>query len=220
MRDQASGVSYPGESAAYRVARDELLAEEVALRNQIERVAALRRALPKGAVARNYSFAGRDGPVTLAQLFEPGKATLLVYSYMFAPGDESPCPMCTSFLDTLDASAAHVGQRASLAVVAEAPVERLGAVANDRGWRNLRLVSAGGTSYQRDYLAADEQGGQRPMMNVFIADGGEVRHFWGSEGYFARVDGHPRHIDLIWPIWHLFDLTPEGRGDWMPKVQY
>ena len=27
-------------------------------------------------------------------------------------------------------------------------------------------------------------------------------------------------LDLLWPIWSLFDLTPEGRGNWMPKLSY
>ena len=30
-----------------------------------------------------------------------------------------------------------------------------------------------------------------------------------------------RHVDMLWPVWNLFDLTPEGRGtDWYPKLRY
>ena len=30
-----------------------------------------------------------------------------------------------------------------------------------------------------------------------------------------------RHVDLIWPLWNLFDLTPEGRGEtWRPRLSY
>ncbi len=26
-----------------------------------------------------------------------------------------------------------------------------------------------------------------------------------------------RHVDLIWGLWHVFDITPEGRGEtWYP----
>jgi len=39
---------FPGESAAYRKARNALLKEEMALRRGIEKVAARRRALPPG----------------------------------------------------------------------------------------------------------------------------------------------------------------------------
>jgi predicted dithiol-disulfide oxidoreductase (DUF899 family) len=213
-------MSYPGESEEYRRARDLLRAEEVELRNHIERVAGLRRALPMGGLAEDYQFTGHDGVVTLAELFAPGKDSLLLYSYMYAPDDDAPCPMCTSFLDTLNASARHVTQRAGVAVVAQAPYETLAAVAKDRGWQRLRLASAGGSNYQRDYLAEDESGNQRPMMNVFVKADDGVRHFWGSEAFFADVDGHPRHIDLVWPVWHLLDMVPDGRGDWMPGLDY
>ena len=30
-----------------------------------------------------------------------------------------------------------------------------------------------------------------------------------------------RHVDMIWPLWNLFDFTPEGRGQkWSPKLTY
>ncbi len=34
-------------------------------------------------------------------------------------------------------------------------------------------------------------------------------------------NGHPRHIDVIWPLWNLLDMTPEGRGKYgVPKQNY
>ena len=60
-----------------------------------------------------------------------------------------------------------------------------------------------------------------PMINVFARRDGEIFHTWGSEMLYARLDGHPRHVDSLWPLWNLFDLTPEGRGeDWHPKLEY
>jgi predicted dithiol-disulfide oxidoreductase (DUF899 family) len=29
-----------------------------------------------------------------------------------------------------------------------------------------------------------------------------------------------RGIDLLAPVWHLLDLTPQGRGDWHPSLDY
>ena len=30
-----------------------------------------------------------------------------------------------------------------------------------------------------------------------------------------------RHIDMLWPLWNLLDLTPEGRGaGWFPSLTY
>src|SRR3989442_13994904 len=95
---RASNVRYPNESAEYRRARQALLAEEIELRRHIERVAEQRRALPPGgALTREYRFEGEDGPVSFAKLFGD-KQTLAIYSYMFGPQRQRPCPMCTRVL--------------------------------------------------------------------------------------------------------------------------
>ncbi|SOY56113.1 conserved hypothetical protein [Cupriavidus taiwanensis] len=95
---QRNPVHFPNESAEYRKARNALLAEEIELRRHIERVAAQRRQLPPGGeVTRRYTFQGEHGPVTLEDLFGD-KDTLVVYSYMFGPQRERPCPMCTSVM--------------------------------------------------------------------------------------------------------------------------
>ena len=52
-------VTFPGESAEYRAARNELLTEEIELRRQMEAVAAARRKLPPGGeVPEDYVFQG------------------------------------------------------------------------------------------------------------------------------------------------------------------
>ena len=34
-------------------------------------------------------------------------------------------------------------------------------------------------------------------------------------------NGHTRHVDSIWLLWNLMDLTPEGRGDAIvPRQNY
>jgi predicted dithiol-disulfide oxidoreductase (DUF899 family) len=62
-----------------------------------------------------------------------------------------------------------------------------------------------------------------PMLNVFVKRDGIVRHFWGSELMNAPADPgqNERHVDSIWPLWNLLDVTPEGRGkDWQPSLSY
>jgi predicted dithiol-disulfide oxidoreductase (DUF899 family) len=63
-----------------------------------------------------------------------------------------------------------------------------------------------------------------PILNVFARDGDEIRHTWATELMFApREDGQdPRHVDSIWPIWHVLDMTPGGRaGDEnFPGIEY
>lgn len=210
---------FPNESPEYRAARDALLAAEIALRAQVEAVAAMRRALPPGGAApEDYAFQEPDGSaVRLSDLFG-GKSALLLYSYMFAPEDARPCPACTSLIDGLDGHVPQLAQRVGFAAVSSASPAQLAALRAERGWRNVRMVSAAGTDYQARYHGVHPGGGQMPMMNVFTRSAEGIRHFWGTEMLYAETDGHPRHMDLLWPLWNALDLTPEGRGDWFPAV--
>ena len=108
-----------------------------------------------------------------------------------------------------------------MAVVASSPLDRIEAIGRERDWNRVRLLSSAGNSYNTDYHAQTEAGDQLPVMNVFVRDGDAVRHFWASELLYTELDGHPRHMDLAWPIWALYDMTPEGRGpDWFPRLSY
>jgi predicted dithiol-disulfide oxidoreductase (DUF899 family) len=241
------GVAFPAESEEYRAAREQLLGQEIELRRATEAVAAARRGLPPGgAVAEDYVFGceGADGAaadVRLSELFAPGKDSLVIYSFMFPrdPGDErpgpaagetallplaeGPCPSCVAFLDQLEGAAEHAAQQINLAVVAKAPLPRVLAFAEERGWRALRLLSSAANSFNRDYLAETAEGHQRPMLNVFHRDGETIRHFWGSELFYAPSDPgqDPRHVGTLEPVWNLFDLTREGRPtDWDEQLRY
>jgi predicted dithiol-disulfide oxidoreductase (DUF899 family) len=240
-------VTFPGESADYRAARNQLLTKEIELRRQMEAVAEARRALPPGGeVQEDYVFQG-EGPggkpmdVRLSELFAPGRDSLAIYSFMFprdpeddAPGPvretetaklplaEGPCPSCVSLLDQLDGMVEHASQAMNFVVVAKTPLDRLLTWKRERGWRRLRLLSSAGNTYNRDYLAETPEGAQRPMLNVFHRDGGEIRHFWGSELFYAPWDPgqDPRHVGTLEPLWNLFDLTPEGRPDRYEQLSY
>jgi predicted dithiol-disulfide oxidoreductase (DUF899 family) len=227
---------FPGESPEYRRERNRLLEAEIELRQMIERVAAQRRALPPGgAVPEDYTFeeaVGGNGEVRFYELFAPGKNTLVIYSFMFPrfsgdtrpgpvsgqtarlPVPETPCPSCTSILDSLDGAASHLAQQINLAVIAKTGPERIRAFAEDRGWRHLRLLSSQSNTYNRDYSAESPDGEQIPILNVFVRDGDEIRHSWATELMFApRDEGlEARHVDSIWPIWNVLDMTPGGRG--------
>jgi predicted dithiol-disulfide oxidoreductase (DUF899 family) len=226
------GVTFPGESAEYRAARERLLEQEAEMRRAIEAVAAARRALPPGgAVAEDYVFqeagpGGTPSEVRLSELFAPGRDTLIVYSMMYprAPDEDLPCPSCTQFLDSFDGVVEHASQRVNVAVVAKAALPRLLAHGADRGWRRLRLLSCAGNAYNHDYHGESADGSQQlPMLNVFRRDGEAIRHFWGSELLYQPPDPgqDPRHAETIDPLWNLFDFAPEGRGsDWYPELSY
>jgi len=228
---------FPGESTEYRSARDKLLEAEIELRRAVERVAAQRRALPLGgAVPEDYVFeeaTGEGGSVRFSELFAAGKDRLVIYSFMFprysgdprpgpAEGEtsrlplaETPCPSCTSILDSLDGAVPHLAQLINLAVVAKSDPDRIRAFARERGWRHLRLLSSRNNTYNLDYLAEDPESGQRPILNVFTRDADGFHHRWASELMFApREEGEdPRHVDSIWPLWNVLDMTPGGRAN-------
>ena len=223
---------FPGETSEYRAARDRLLEQEIELRRAMEAVAQARRALPPGGeVPTDYELSEPSGPVRLSELFAPGKDSLVVYHFMFPrdPFDErpggadGPCPSCVALLDQLDGMVPHANERTNFVVVAQAPPERLAAFARERGWRRLRLVSAAGTTFARDYRALTAEGYPRPMLNVFQRADGVIRHFWGSELFYAPADPgqDPRQIGTLEPLWNLFDFTPEGRpGDFDEQLDY
>jgi predicted dithiol-disulfide oxidoreductase (DUF899 family) len=216
-------VRFPNESDEYRRARDELLRAETRLRREIEQVAALRRGLPAGGtVPEDYVFE-ETGPrrVKLSELFG-NKSTLVLYSYMFGPAMPNPCPFCTSILDGLDGQVPHIVERAAFAVVARNPISKLESVAEARRWKHHRLLSSAGNTFNRDYHAETESGAQNPLLHVFTKKDGQVRHFWSSELLFSppAPGQDPRHVDLVWPLWHVLDVTPEGRGDFHPRLAY
>lgn len=218
---------YPNESAEYRAARNALLLEELALREQVERVARQRRALPPGGLLKeDYVFKerrnGKDVSLRFPDLFAPEKDTLFLYSFMYAPDMEEPCPMCTAFLDGLHGQVEHLEQRINIAIVAKHSLDKIHEHATSRGWTRYRMLSSAGNSYNADYFG-ETPDGQTTMANIFVKNNEEIRHFWGTEMSFAEpiAGGNMRHLDLAWPMWGVLDMTPEGRGQhFYPALSY
>jgi predicted dithiol-disulfide oxidoreductase (DUF899 family) len=214
---------YPNDSAEYRKARTALLAEEIELRRQIERVAAHRRALPLGGeLAQDYEFTDENGKtVRMADMF--GKHdTLVTYFWMYGPQRERPCPMCTSFVGSFDIPVRDIAQRVAFAVIGRSPVERQLAFARERGWRNLKFYATRTDDFARDYRGLAPDGSEWPAFDVWVKRDGKVYHFWGAEfGGTADPGQDPREAPDPTPLWNILDLTPAGRGtDWYPKLEY
>jgi predicted dithiol-disulfide oxidoreductase (DUF899 family) len=233
MNQPMHATRFPQESEDYRAARDRLLQAEIGLRRQVEAVAALRRELPLGGeVKEDYVFEraadgldGSDAPqqVRLSELFRDGKDSLLVYSFMYGPAMQRPCPSCTSILDGWNGAVPHLLERTNLAVVARSPLARIRDFARERGWHRLPLLSSAHNSYNADYHGERTDGGQMPILNVFTRRDGRIHHVYGTELMFMPADAgqDPRHVDMVWPLWNLLDYTPEGRGaDWRPQLAY
>jgi predicted dithiol-disulfide oxidoreductase (DUF899 family) len=212
---------FPNESAEYRQARNALLVEEIELRRHLERVAAQRRALPQGGeILQDFDLVSETGPIRFSDLFGD-KDTLLVYSMMYGPQRNAPCPMCTSFLSTWNGTAVNLRERVAIAVTARSPIERLIEYKKQRGFANLPLVSDISGEYTCTYVNPEDA--DVPGFSVFTRQGKTIRHFYSGEmsGEMADPGQDPRGAPDLDLLWQMLDWTPEGRGtDWYPKLSY
>src|SRR5436190_5965258 len=139
----------PNESPEYLAKREEVRQAEIELLRQRERVAELRRALPKGATIQDYEFL--EGPtslddgdeavrtVRLSELFTAPNRSLVIYHFMYGKKQTNACPMCTAWIDAFNGVAHHIAQNVDLAIVAAADLPMLRQHARKRGWDRLRL---------------------------------------------------------------------------------
>ncbi|PBC82308.1 MULTISPECIES: DUF899 family protein [unclassified Streptomyces] len=219
-----------GETADYVSAREELRQAEIELMRHRERVADLRRRLPLGPAVDDYVF--EEGPadleagdapartVRLSELFTRSGRDLVVYHLMYGKKQTEPCPMCTMWLDGFNGVARHLAQNLDLAIVAAAGLPALRAHARDRKWTNLRLLSAGAGTFKYDLGSEDAEGNQDSTVSVFTRDDtGSVRHVYSVHPRMSD-DIDQRGIDLLSPVWHLLDLTRQGRGNWFASLTY
>jgi predicted dithiol-disulfide oxidoreductase (DUF899 family) len=235
----------PNESPEYLAKREELRLAEIELLNTREKVAALRRGLPKGATIQDYEFIEGptsldDGdapakPVRLSELFsyathpnplpvaEGEKASdraLVIYHFMYGKKQAVPCPMCTAWIDCINGVAHHLAQNVDLAIVAAADPSTLRAYARKRGWDKLRLLSAGDSTFKYDLGSEDREGNQDSTISVFTQDSdGTLHHFYSGHPRLAE-DIKERGLDELNPIWNVLDLTPQGRGSFYASLEY
>ena len=207
-----SSLLMPGADEAYRQSRDRLRQAEIELRDRIEDVAAMRRGLPSGPVVPDYTFIDMGGNrVRLSELFAAGKSDLIVYHLMYWSKEDDFCPMCSLWIDGFNGIAPHIVQRANFVVASRAPVDKLKAWGERRGWDRLRLLSDDGPQFARDIDAEDAEGDPDSTIAVFRNEAGGIRHFYTAH---PMLEERERGIDLLCPVWHLLDITPSGRGDW------
>jgi predicted dithiol-disulfide oxidoreductase (DUF899 family) len=213
---------HPNASPEYQKLRGELYEAELALREQRERVAELRRSLPRDTVVEDSVFErivdGQPSEVRLSELFEDPNKPLVIMHFMFGKAQTSPCPMCTLWADGYDGAIPHLSQRVNFVVLVAGNLVEFQDYARGRGWENLRIASAGSSTVKLELEFENEAGDQYPGVSVYErASDGSVRHFYSSRAY--GPDGG-RMMDLLSPVWNYFDLTPEGRGEFFPNNNY
>jgi predicted dithiol-disulfide oxidoreductase (DUF899 family) len=231
LQDGMRRTRLQNESGEYLARREKLRLLEIESVGLRERVAALRRQLPQGAIVEDYVFV--EGPadldagdtpthaVRLSELFTGPDRSVVIYQFMFGKRQTSPCPMCTLMIDSLNGVAHHLAQNVDLAIVAATDPPALRAHARRQGWDNLRLLSTGeGSTFKYDLGGEDREGNQDSTISVFTREAdGTLRHFYSAHPHMAP-DIKERGLDLLSPVYNLLDLTPQGRGDWYASLDY
>jgi len=207
-----SELRYPNESREYRDARESLLKDEQELVDKVRSVAERRRNLPPGGqLKEDYVFqCANDGKVgksvKFSELFAD-KNTLLLYSFMYGPNWDNPCPSCTSLVDGFDEPGIRSLNTPRLSQLPKhRPIESMRGPNNVDG-RRLRWFPDRSLPIKPITSAqGDSDDIQWPVMHVFRRQDGKIFHFWGTEL-------SANHLDTVWPYWNLMDFTPEGRPD-------
>jgi len=212
----------------WQAARLKLLNDEKEATRHRDRVVAARRRLPMVKVEKDYVFEGPSGKVRLVDLFE-GQRQLIVYHFMFDPEWEQGCMGCTWYVDVLG-DLSLLGKRdTTFALVSRAPLAKLEAFKEKRGW-DRAWYSSFGSDFNYDFhVTLDdkvmpvvynyktkaemiEQGvpnpteGEEHGLSVFFRDGDEVYHTYSTYG---------RGTEMLTDPYALLDTTPYGRQeDW------
>jgi predicted dithiol-disulfide oxidoreductase (DUF899 family) len=205
------------------VARNELLVREKDLTRQRDTLNADRRRLPMVEIAKDYTFDGPGGTITLADLFDT-RSQLIIQHVMFDPDWDAACPGCTAALDELaPAVLRHLASRdTSFAGISRAPYDKLAAYQAARGW-DFGWYSSYRSDFNYDFDAtvdalvkpavynyrAQPPGdagveGEVPGLSCFVRDNGRIFHTYST---FARG------TDQLGSAYTLLDLTAFGRSE-------
>jgi len=208
-------------------ARKLLLAKEKEFTRLRDEMSRQQRELPWEAVEKDYVFEGPEGASSLAELFA-GRSQLLVYHFMFDPGDDVGCPICSFWADNFDPIGVHLRARdVTMVAISLAPYAKLAAYRERMGW-SFPWFSSHGTDFNFDYGAsfAPEQLDARLYNFGTLAPGGPQREglsvFYRDEGgrIFHTYSAYARGIDTVNTAYNYLDLVPKGRDEQPPGPRW
>lgn len=203
-------------------ARKALLAKEKEFTRLRDELSAERRSLPWHKIAKDYVFDGPDGRESLSDLFGEHHQ-LVVYHFMFAPGNEGPCKSCSFWADNFNGIIAHLAQRdVSFVAISRAPYAKLRDFARRMGW-SFKWVSSGDTDFNYDFNVSftDEQQANRSIpynyatWSMASADMPGVSVFYrdGKGDIFHTYSAYARGLDILNTAYNYLDLVPKGRDE-------
>jgi len=201
-------------------ARKELLAKEKEFTRLRDEMTRRQRALPWEAVDEEYVFEGPSGQVWLTDLFD-GSSQLLVYHFMFDPGDEVGCPICSFWADNFDPLNVHLRARdVTMVAVSQAPLAKIEPYKQRMGW-GFPWYSSFGSTFNVDYRVSftpeeaedavynygtiAPRNTQREGLSVFYKD--------DDDRIFHTYSAYARGIDIVQSAYNYLDLVPKGRDE-------
>ncbi|MDT5051539.1 MAG: hypothetical protein QOG75_7467 [Mycobacterium sp.] len=190
--------------AEWQDARAALLVKEKAATRALDALAAERRRLPMVRIDKDYVFEGADGEARLADIFE-GRRQLLVYHFMFGPGEQEPCAGCSSFTDNVGRMEHLHARDTEFALISRAPRAELEAYRQRMGW-TVPWYSSYGSDFNHDLGLVSPDGRDGFALSVFLRDGDDVYRTYNTTS---------RGVDRLVFNNSVMDLTPYGRQeDW------
>lgn len=207
---------------AFQKAHAAFLEKEKAFTRERDELAKARRELPWEWVEKRYTFEGKEGKVSLADLFQ-GKHQLIVQHFMLGPGWKEGCPGCSFMADHIDGPLIHLQQRdVRFVAISRAPLAEIEKYRQRMGW-HFPWYSSFGSDFNFDfnvsftekqkeagkitynYRTADYMGEELPGMSLFYRDeDGQVFHTYST---FARG------AEQVMGTYVLMDMLPKGREE-------
>jgi predicted dithiol-disulfide oxidoreductase (DUF899 family) len=183
--------------ATWQAARDALLAKEKAHTRAGDAIAAARRRLPMVEVVATTRLVGRDGPVTLLDVFE-GRRQLIAYFHMWHTDQPAAgqCEGCTFYQSQVRELAYLHTRDVTYATLCQGPYQPSVRYRDFMGW-DVPWYSAEG--------AVDTLLGERPFGLVcYLRDGDRVFETYSTGG---------RGVEAMGQTYSLLDLTVYGRQE-------
>jgi len=208
-------------------ARKQLLAKEKEFTRLRDQLSAQRRDLPWERVDKPYVFDGPGGKEALPQLFA-GRSQLVVYHFMFAPEQETPCKSCSFWADNFERNVVHLAHRdVTMMAVSRAPLAKLEAFKRRMGW-TFKWVSSGGCDFNQDYQVSPrpEQRAKGETFYNYVPLKSSMADLPGISVFYKDADGavfhtyscYARGLDMMNVAYQYLDLVPKGRDESGPHA--
>ncbi|MEX0723570.1 MAG: DUF899 domain-containing protein [Gracilimonas sp.] len=212
----------------WRIKRKELLKKEKELTRLQDELNSERRRMPMVEIDEKYEFEGKEGKVSLHDLFED-RLQLIVYHFMFDPDWDKGCSSCSAWADQIARGHLHHFQNrgTTLALISKAPIDKIHAFKKRMDWKMpwyssyesdfnydfhvTQNESIAPVEYNyRDKASLEQLGqhyhtkGEQPGISCFIRIGEKIFHTYSTYG---------RGMEAVGGANYFLDLTAFGRQE-------